>query len=80
MISFCNRSFWAPLKSKDFDKQPLALSVYLIDLELEGFETPKNFSFLVAVYHSIARAGENCWVKMLAHIVIIAESNSGEKA
>jgi hypothetical protein len=28
------------------DKQPLALTVYLIDLELEGFETPEESRFL----------------------------------
>ena len=30
------------LKSVNYDKQSLALSVYSIDLELEGFETLNN--------------------------------------
>ncbi len=42
----CNGNKIHYLKTIDFDKQPLALTVYSIDLELEGFETPEESRFL----------------------------------
>ena len=34
-----------------YDKQPLALTVYSIDLELEGFETPKDSTLVDENWH-----------------------------
>ena len=42
----CNGNKILCPKSINYDKQPLALTVYSIDLELEGFETPEESRFL----------------------------------
>jgi len=44
--SHCNGNKIHYLKTIDYDKQPLALAVYSIDLELEGFETPEESRFI----------------------------------
>jgi len=46
MIALTSLPFFALLKITVFDKQPLALAVYSIDLELEGFETPEESSIV----------------------------------
>jgi hypothetical protein len=46
MTALSSLPFFALLKIAQYDKQPLALTVYSIDLELEGFETPEEIRFL----------------------------------
>jgi hypothetical protein len=53
---------------------------FLLDGVLLKPRDPKKFLIVFVSYHSVAQERENCWVKMLAHIVFIAESNSGEKS
>jgi len=42
MIALSSLPFFVLLKIAQYDKQPLALTVYSIDLELESFETPEE--------------------------------------
>jgi len=63
MISSSMLSFLAPLKIAVFDKQPLALTMYSIDLELEGFETPEKSKLAVVSYRSVARGKDKDWGK-----------------
>ena len=44
MIASSSLPFLAGVKIAQYDKHPLALTVYSIDLELEGFKTPEESS------------------------------------
>jgi len=46
LIALSSLPFFALLKIAQYDKQPLALTVYSIDLALEGFETPEESRFI----------------------------------
>ena len=51
MITLSSLSIFTPLKISVYDQQPLALTVYSIDLELEGFETPEESRFQILIFN-----------------------------
>jgi hypothetical protein len=55
MIASSSLPFFALLKIAQYDKTTVVFSDYRLDLELEGFERPKNSRFVVVSYHAVVK-------------------------